>query len=121
MTEKTTGHTRRTILKMGVAATTLPLFNINHAWSQDVAFDGKVFDAGGAVLRVGEWGGPWGELVNKYLLTDFQKEFNCKIEYDRPGPGSQNSSPAAPRSRRSTLPTGTCRRCSRRQRPAISS
>ncbi|MGO8185692.1 ABC transporter substrate-binding protein [Rhizobium leguminosarum] len=86
MTEKTTGHTRRTILKMGVAATTLPLFNINHAWSQDVAFDGKVFDAGGAVLRVGEWGGPWGELVNKYLLTDFQKEFNCKIEYDSTWP-----------------------------------
>ena len=39
------------------AASTLPLFNINHAWSQDVVFDGQPFDANGATLLLGEWGG----------------------------------------------------------------
>ncbi|PZP54200.1 MAG: ABC transporter substrate-binding protein [Agrobacterium fabrum] len=86
MTVKTFDPNRRKLLKLGAAAATLPLFNINHAFSQDVTYDGSVFDAGGAVLRIGEWGGPWGELVHKYLLTDFAKDFNCKIEYDSTWP-----------------------------------
>ncbi|MDQ0469516.1 ABC transporter substrate-binding protein [Labrys wisconsinensis] len=81
-----TGLTRRKLLQTGAAAAALPLFNINHAWSADVAYDGGVFDAGGATLRVGEWGGPWGDLVSKYLLTQFQKDFNCKISYDSSWP-----------------------------------
>lgn len=68
------------------ASTQLPLFNINHAWSQDVYYDGEVFDAGGAVVRLAEWGGPWGELVHKHLLDDFTKEFNCSVEYDSSWP-----------------------------------
>jgi len=77
---------RRDLLKLGAAAATIPLFNINHAWSKDVVYDGSVFDAGGAVLRVGEWGGPWGELVRKHLLTSFEKDFNCRVEYDSTWP-----------------------------------
>jgi len=83
---KRTGHTRRQILKMGAGAAALPLFNINHAFSADVVYNGGTFDAGGAVLRIGEWGGPWGALVDKYLLTDFQKDFNCKVQYDSTWP-----------------------------------
>jgi putative spermidine/putrescine transport system substrate-binding protein len=73
MTGMTFDPDRRRLLKLGAAAATLPLFNINHAFSQDVTYDGSVFDAGGAVLRIGEWGGPWGELAHKYLLNDFAK------------------------------------------------
>lgn len=95
MTEKTKqpkrskGLTRRRFLQsagktaLGVgAATTLGAPFINHAWSQEVYYDGGTFDAGGAVLRVAEWGGIWEELVRKHVLDQFEKDFNAKIEYD---------------------------------------
>src|SRR5271165_5425702 len=74
---------RRTALK-GVAAVaaSATLFNINHAWSKDVLWDGKAFDAGGATLRIAEWGGFWEESVRKYVLPDFEKQYNCKISWD---------------------------------------
>lgn len=81
--------TRRNLLKRGAAVglgAGLPLFNINHAWSQDVYYDGQVFDAGGATLNVGEWGGFWQEFVTANLLDQFQKDFNCKISYDSSWP-----------------------------------
>jgi len=92
------GLSRRRLVQGAVAAGALPLFNINHAFSQDVVYEGEVFDAGGARLRVAEWGGPWGELVRTYLLDDFERDFNCRIEYDSSWPwfpkfvagGSQN-------------------------------
>ncbi len=68
------------------AVSSLPLFNINHAWSQDVQYTGEVFDAGGAVLRLAEWGGFWEELQRDLLLNDFEKDFNCRIEYDSSWP-----------------------------------
>ena len=74
---------RRTVLKGAAAAAAAPtMFNINHAWSKDVIWDGKPFDAGGAELRMAEWGGFWEELVRKYLLPDFEKDYNCKIAWD---------------------------------------
>ena len=81
------GLSRRKFLKAtaatgAVAAGGLPLFNINHAWSQDVTYDGGVFDAGGATFRLAEWPGFWQENITKLLLDDFEKDFNCKIEYD---------------------------------------
>jgi putative spermidine/putrescine transport system substrate-binding protein len=81
------GLTRRNVLATGTAAVVaatggIPLFNIGHAWSQDVAYDGGIFDAGGAVLRVGEWPGFWQENIRKLLLDEFEADFNCKIEYD---------------------------------------
>ena len=79
--------TRRSVLKGAAAASAaLPLFNINHSWSQDVMYDGGVFDAGGATFRLAEWGGFWEELIRELLLDDFETEFNCKIEYDSSWP-----------------------------------
>jgi putative spermidine/putrescine transport system substrate-binding protein len=37
-------------------------------------------------LRIGEWGGPWGDLVSKYLLEGFKKDFNCQVSYDSSWP-----------------------------------
>lgn len=79
--------TRRGFLKGSAAGalalgTGVNLFNINHAWSQDVTFNGEVFDAGGATLRIAEWGGFWEEIVRKELLNEFEKDFNCKIAYE---------------------------------------
>ena len=49
---------RRTVLKGAAAAAAAPtVFNINHTWSKDVMWDGQPFNAGGAVLRMAEWGG----------------------------------------------------------------
>lgn len=76
------GLTRRGLLTTAAAATGVSLFNINHAWSQDVTYDGDVFDAGGATLNIAEWGGYWQETQNLLLLDQFQKDFNCKIQYD---------------------------------------
>ena len=80
-----TNLNRRTVLKGAAAAaasTSVFNFNINHSWSKDVSWDGKPFDAGGAELHMAEWGGFWEESVRKYLLPDFEKEFNCKIAWD---------------------------------------
>jgi putative spermidine/putrescine transport system substrate-binding protein len=80
-----TNLSRRNVLKGAAAAaasTSLFNFNINHAWSKDVTWDGKPFDAGGATLQMAEWGGFWEEAVRKYLLPDFEKDYNCKIAWD---------------------------------------
>ena len=79
---QTKGISRRTLLKGASAIASVGMFNINHAWSQDVTWDGAPFDAGGATLRIAEWGGFWEESVRKFILTDFEKEFNCKISWD---------------------------------------
>ena len=45
---------RRTVLKGVVAAAAAPsVFNINHAWSKDVVWDGKPFNAGGKFFGYG--------------------------------------------------------------------
>ena len=84
------GIDRRRFLKRAgstaVAASVLPMFNINHAWSQDVTYDGGVFDAGGATINIGEWGGFWEEFMRANLLDEFEKDFNCKIAYDASWP-----------------------------------
>ncbi|MFK7862552.1 MAG: hypothetical protein AB8B64_27345 [Granulosicoccus sp.] len=69
-------------LTLGTAVSAPNLFYINHAWSQDVVYDGEVFDAGGATLNIGEWGGGWEEFVRKALTDQFEKDFNCKINWD---------------------------------------
>ncbi|MBM3518012.1 MAG: twin-arginine translocation signal domain-containing protein [Alphaproteobacteria bacterium] len=68
------------------AASAVSLFNINHTWSQDVSYDGGVFDAGGATLNLGEWGGFWEEFMRKNLIDQFEKDFNCKFAYDSSWP-----------------------------------
>lgn len=73
---------RRSLLKTGVAAAGVSLFNVNHAWSQDVSYDGTPFDAKGETIVVAEWGGFWQELQRKILLDQFEKDFNCKVQYD---------------------------------------
>jgi putative spermidine/putrescine transport system substrate-binding protein len=78
---------RRDVLKGAAAAAAAPsVFNINHAWSKDVIWDGKPFDAGGAELQMGEWGGFWEESLRKFLLADFEKDYNCKVAYDSAPP-----------------------------------
>lgn len=82
MTTSSKGLSRRSLLKTGTAAAGVSLFNINHAWSKDVSYEGEVFDAEGAVLNLAEWGGYWQETQNALLLDQFQKDFNCRIRYD---------------------------------------
>jgi putative spermidine/putrescine transport system substrate-binding protein len=85
MTRKLYRPSRRALLKGGAtlgAAAFLPTPFINHAWAQDVSYDGGVFDAGGATLNIGEWGGGWEEFVRKALTDQFEKDFNCKVNWD---------------------------------------
>lgn len=77
--------TRRDILKGGTAlgaAAALQSPFINHAWAQDVSYDGGTFDAGGAVLNIGEWGGGWQEFVRAALVDQFEEDFNCTVNWD---------------------------------------
>lgn len=64
------------------AAAGVALFNINHAWSRDVHYDGTPFDAGGATVRFSCWPGFWEALERKTLLDRFEKTYNCKVVYD---------------------------------------
>lgn len=61
------------------ASASLPVFNINHAFSQDVTFDGQAFDAGGATLRIHDWPGQYEKIRRKVLFEPFEQEFNCRI------------------------------------------
>jgi putative spermidine/putrescine transport system substrate-binding protein len=49
--------------------------------STPVVFEDETFDAGGATLRVASWGGFWQEVERTYLLDQFQKDFNCTVQY----------------------------------------
>lgn len=86
MTTKKTLHTRRSFLQrsaaLGAASAIPSTFYINHAWAQDTSYDGGLFDAGGATLNVGEWGGGWEEFVRKAMTDQFEKDFNCNINWD---------------------------------------
>jgi putative spermidine/putrescine transport system substrate-binding protein len=52
------------------------------AQEPEVIYDGEVFDAGGATLRIAMWGGPWAESMREHVLNRFQEEYNCQIAYD---------------------------------------
>ncbi len=79
------------------AASALGFPAYRHAWAQDVYYEGGAFDAGGAVLRIAEWGGIWEEIVRKNVLDDFEREFNCKIEYDSAFPWPPKMIPSGPK------------------------
>jgi len=86
MDHKKSGPTRRGVIKTGAFAAGVSLFNINHAWSQDVTYDGGVFDAEGGTLNIGEWGGFWEENQRRLVIDQFEQDFNCKIQYDSTWP-----------------------------------
>src|SRR5215213_8071138 len=46
-----------------------------------VIYADETFDADGATLRVASWGGFWQQIEQTYLLDQFQKDFNCTVEY----------------------------------------
>jgi putative spermidine/putrescine transport system substrate-binding protein len=83
------GMSRRATLKGAAgaaAALGLTSFNINHAWSKDVIYDGAVYNAGGATLPIAEWGGFWQDIMKRILMDQFEKDFNCKISWDTSWP-----------------------------------
>ena len=90
--KRTSKPSRRSVLKglaaggAAAASTQFGLFNINHAWSQDVHWDGEPFDAGGATFILGEWGGFWEEFVRGAMLENFEKTYNCEVAYDSSWP-----------------------------------
>ena len=57
-----------------------------HPATQDVYWDGQVFDAGGAVLNLGDWPGFWQDMQHLNLINQFQKDFNCTVQYDSSWP-----------------------------------
>jgi len=85
-TRKSTNISRRSLLKTAMSSAALAgpasLFGINHAWSKDVYWDGQPFDAGGATIRINEWGGFWQEFMTKEVISAFEATYNCKVAYD---------------------------------------
>jgi putative spermidine/putrescine transport system substrate-binding protein len=78
-------HLSRRGLVAAAAAATLAARQTQEAKAQDspqVIYDGEVFDAGGATLRIAMWGGPWGESMREHVLNRLQEEYNCQIAYD---------------------------------------
>jgi putative spermidine/putrescine transport system substrate-binding protein len=66
------------------AAATLAARRGREARAQDspaVVYEGETFDADGATLRVAGWGGFWLEIERASLIDQFQKDFNCTVEY----------------------------------------
>ena len=77
------------VSRRGLAAGAAATLAARQGWearaqdSPPVVYDGETFDAGGATLRVASWGGFWQEIERTYLLDQFQKDFNCTVQYDQ--------------------------------------
>jgi putative spermidine/putrescine transport system substrate-binding protein len=67
-----------------------------HPATQDVNYDGSVFDAGGAVLNLGDWPGFWQDMQHQNLIDQFQKDFNCTVNYDGSWPWSPKFAAGGP-------------------------
>ena len=80
------------VSRRGLAATaaaTLAAHRGRGVLAQDstpISFDDETFDAGGATLRVAGWGGFWQEIERSSLLDQFQKNFNCTVQYSSAWP-----------------------------------
>lgn len=81
---KATAGTAGLILGSGLAAKFKTIQFAPEGWAAeaDVLYKGGRFDAKGATLRLGDWGGFWEEMQRKNLISQFEKDFNCKIAYD---------------------------------------
>ncbi|MCL5256218.1 MAG: extracellular solute-binding protein [Chloroflexi bacterium] len=82
---------RRDFLKVVAGAavlSSLPVLGACSAFSEPVetVYHGEVFDSGGAVLNIADGGGWWEEFNWKSLLTAFEKDFNCRVNYDAASP-----------------------------------
>ena len=75
------------ISRRGLAAGAAATLAARRGWearAQDspaVVYEGETFDAGEATLRVAGWGGFWLEIERASLLDQFQKDFNCTVDY----------------------------------------
>jgi putative spermidine/putrescine transport system substrate-binding protein len=75
------------VSRRGLAAGAAATLATRRGWearaqdSTPVAYADETFDADGATLRVPSWGGFWQEIERTYLLDQFQKDFNCTVEY----------------------------------------
>ena len=80
------------VSRRGIAAGALATLVPSRAWATraqvgtPISYDDETFDAGGAALRVASWGGFWQEIEQTYLLDQFQKDFNCTVQYTSAGP-----------------------------------
>ncbi len=73
-------------LAMPAGASPLQATPEQHPATQDVNWDGQVFDSGGAVLNLGDWPGFWQDMQHANLIDQFQKDFNCTVQYDSSWP-----------------------------------
>jgi putative spermidine/putrescine transport system substrate-binding protein len=78
-------------------ASTLQATPEQHQATQDVYWDGQNFDAGGAVLNLGDWPGPWQDSQRLNLIDQFQKDFNCTVQYDGAWPWFPKFAAGGPR------------------------
>ena len=75
------------VSRRGLVAGATAALAVRRGWearaqeSTPVVSEGETFDAGGATLRVASWGGFWQEIERAYLLEQFQKDFNCTVQY----------------------------------------
>src|SRR2546430_812155 len=70
-----------------------------HPATQDVFYDGGAFDAGGAVLNLGDWRGFGKDMQHKTLIDQFQKVLTCTVTYAGSGrwpPKSAGGGPQTP-------------------------
>ena len=89
---------RRSVLAGATAAAAAPLFNINHAWSKDVLWDGQPFDAGGQTLRIAE-SGDFGRNRSASSSSRTSRSSTIARSLGIPGSrGSRNSRRAGPES-----------------------
>jgi len=74
---------RRSVLR-GVAGlgTALALPALVRAQSASAPYEGQVFDAGGETLRLAMWGGTFEQALRANVIVDFERQFNCRVQYD---------------------------------------
>jgi putative spermidine/putrescine transport system substrate-binding protein len=62
----------------------------------EVVWDGKVFDAGGETMTIAHWGGEMQTIAERIIISQFEKDYNCKVRYDADWPWFGKMSLAGP-------------------------
>lgn len=82
---------RRAFLKSLLGAAALAAFPALPSCSLggrvvETVYRGEVFDSEGTILNLADWGGWWEEFNWKAVLSNFERDFNCRINYDSAPP-----------------------------------
>lgn len=74
---------RRAVLRsVAGLGTGLALPALVRAQSATAPYSGEAFNAGGETLRLAMWGGTFEQALRANVIGEFERQYNCRVQYD---------------------------------------